>query len=273
MGLGTATLLLAGLIGLTQTDIKRTIAFSTCSQVGYIVLGAGNGSTGASMFLLLTHALYKALLFISAGAVIHASGNNQDIRLMGGNGASLPMTKEIFLLASLALCAFPFSSGDFSKDLLVEQQGYTFFTVHHSFWLCALLGTALTGAYSGRLIRLVFSSEPRMASAITQHDPSMRTLSVLTALALCSFSSGFIFSELFMPGVGVSSSWELNHTLNADFMFSNATTILPLIFASLGLTLGFQTSLTSETTSSTSLSYLVSLNQGLWDLTLPQLSV
>lgn len=128
-----ATLLLAGLTGLAQTDLKRTIAFSTCSQVAYMILGVGNGSPSMGMFLLFTHALYKALLFISAGVVIHAAGNVQDIRLMGGNALVLPLSKEFFGGASLSLCAFPHTAGDFSKDLLVEELGYSFIALHQGF--------------------------------------------------------------------------------------------------------------------------------------------
>ena len=104
LALGSSTLLLAGLVGLAQSDLKRTIAFSTCSQVAYMVLGLGNASSGASLFLLLTHAFYKALLFIAAGVVIHASSNNQDVRLIGGNGLALPVSKELFAAGSLSLC-------------------------------------------------------------------------------------------------------------------------------------------------------------------------
>jgi NADH-quinone oxidoreductase subunit L len=133
LAISSSTLLLAGLVGLAQSDLKRTIAFSTCSQVAYMVLGLGNGATEASLFLLLTHAFYKALLFMAAGVVIHASGNIQDVRLMGGQGLTLPIGKELFSAGSLSLCAFPYSAGDFSKDFLVEQLGYAYLTLHHGF--------------------------------------------------------------------------------------------------------------------------------------------
>lgn len=132
MALGAATLVIAGLVGISQTDLKRTIAFSTCSQVGYIVLSRGNGSSSAALLLLTTHALYKALLFMSAGAVIHGSGDIQDVRLLGAGGFALPLSKELFACASLSLCAFPCSAGDFSKDLLLEEMGYSFFSLHHA---------------------------------------------------------------------------------------------------------------------------------------------
>ena len=130
---GAVTLLVAGFTGLAQTDLKRTIAFSTCSQVAYIVLGVGNATSNSGLFLLFTHALYKALLFMSAGAVIHSSGNVQDIRLMGGSALILPVSKELFGGASLSLCAFPHSAGDFSKDLLIEELGYSLLVLHQGF--------------------------------------------------------------------------------------------------------------------------------------------
>lgn len=197
LSLGASTLILAGIVGLAQTDLKRTIAFSTCSQVAYIVLGLGSATSRSSLFLLLTHAFYKALLFIAAGVVIHASGNNQDLRLIGGNGLSLPISKELFAAGSLSLCAFPSTAGDFSKDLLVEQLGYSYLSLHQSFWLCALAGTVLTGAYSGRLLRLTFASEPRGAVPLPQHEPPVSVITVLTLLGLVSYLSGVAAVELF----------------------------------------------------------------------------
>lgn len=122
---GAVSLTFAGLIGLSQTDFKRVIAFSTMSQVGYMVIGCGVGAFQASIFILYTHAFYKSLLFLGAGAVIHAAANIQDARSMGGEGIYLPVTKVLFILASLALGASPFTSGDFSKDVLIELASST----------------------------------------------------------------------------------------------------------------------------------------------------
>ena len=118
--MGGTSVIVAGIIGLSQTDFKRVIAFSTISQVGYIVLGCGIGAFQASIFMLLTHAFYKALLFLGAGAVIHATADIQDVRFIGAEGAYLPATKTMFIAASLSLGASPFTSGDFSKDVLIE---------------------------------------------------------------------------------------------------------------------------------------------------------
>lgn len=122
---GAFSLIFAGLIGLSQTDFKRVIAFSTMSQVGYMILGCGVGAFQASVFILFTHAFYKALLFLGAGAIIHATSNIQDTRSIGGLGISVPVTKALFIAASLSLGASPFSSGDFSKDVLIELMSCT----------------------------------------------------------------------------------------------------------------------------------------------------
>jgi NADH-quinone oxidoreductase subunit L len=158
-GLGALTLLVAGLVALVQTDIKRVIAYSTMSQIGYMFLGAGVGAYANSMFHLMTHAFFKALLFMGAGLVIHALAGEQDIRKMGGIGKLMPWTKWMFLIASLALVGiFPFA-GFFSKDSIIAATmnvgwyGWVF-------WACALIGTFLTGLYTFRLYFVVFPGEP-----------------------------------------------------------------------------------------------------------------
>src|SRR6188508_880479 len=120
-GLGAITLLAAGLIALVQTDIKRVIAYSTMSQIGYMFLGAGLGAYGNGMFHLMTHAFFKALLFLGAGLVIHHLANEQDIRKMGGLRKAMPRTYIAFLIGSLALVGIPPLSGFFSKDSIIES--------------------------------------------------------------------------------------------------------------------------------------------------------
>jgi NADH-quinone oxidoreductase subunit L len=158
-GLGAGTLLMAGLIALVQTDIKRVIAYSTMSQIGYMFLGAGLGAYGSAMFHLMTHAFFKALLFLAAGLVIHALAGEQDIRKMGGVGRLMPVTRITFLIGSLALVGVPPFSGFFSKDSIIAASlsrgwyGAILFTV-------ALIGTFLTGLYAFRLYLIVFPGEP-----------------------------------------------------------------------------------------------------------------
>jgi NADH-quinone oxidoreductase subunit L len=158
-GLGAGTLLLAGLIALVQVDIKRVIAYSTMSQIGYMFLGAGLGAYANGMFHLMTHAFFKALLFMSAGILIHALANEQDIRKMGGLRELMPRTYQAFLIGSLALVGiFPFA-GFFSKDSILaaalDAGAYGWVL-----WVVGLAGTFLTGLYTFRLLFIVFWGEP-----------------------------------------------------------------------------------------------------------------
>jgi NADH-quinone oxidoreductase subunit L len=158
-GLGAGTLLVAGLVALVQVDIKRVIAYSTMSQIGYMFLGVGLGAYANGMFHLMTHAFFKALLFMAAGIVIHALANEQDIRKMGGLRQLMPRTYLAFLIGSVALVGiFPFA-GFFSKDSILaaalDRGAYGYVL-----WAAGLAGTFLTGLYTFRLLFLVFWGEP-----------------------------------------------------------------------------------------------------------------
>jgi NADH-quinone oxidoreductase subunit L len=157
-GLGAATLLMAGLIALVQVDIKRVIAYSTMSQIGYMFLGVGIGAYANGMFHLMTHAFFKALLFLAAGIVIHALAGEQDIRNMGGLRRLMPFTRICFLVGSLALVAiFPFS-GFFSKDpILAAAMDHGWYG--YILWVAGLAGTLLTGLYTFRMYFVVFGGE------------------------------------------------------------------------------------------------------------------
>jgi NADH-quinone oxidoreductase subunit L len=158
-GLGAATLLLAGLIALVQTDIKRVIAYSTMSQIGYMFLGVGLGAYANGMFHLLTHAFFKALLFLAAGVVIHALAGEQDMRRMGGLKRLLPKTYWAFIAGALALVGLPPFAGFFSKDSIIAAAmdhgpyGYIL-------WVAALLGAFLTGLYTFRMVYIVWGGAP-----------------------------------------------------------------------------------------------------------------
>ncbi len=162
-GLGALTLLVAGLVALVQTDIKRVIAYSTMSQIGYMFLGVGVGAYSNGMFHLMTHAFFKALLFMTAGLAIHALTGEQDIRNMRGLGKVMPFTKWCFLAGALALVGIPPFSGFFSKDPIIAsagalgQHGEWYGWV---FWVCGVVGALLTGLYTFRLWFLVFPGEP-----------------------------------------------------------------------------------------------------------------
>jgi NADH-quinone oxidoreductase subunit L len=158
-GLGAGTLLMAGLIALVQTDIKRVIAYSTMSQIGYMFLGAGLGAYANGMFHLMTHAFFKALLFMAAGLVIHALAGEQDIRRMGGLKKLMPWTRLAFLAGALALVGVPPFAGFFSKDSILAaalDRGWYGDTL----WAVGLAGTLLTGLYTFRLYYIVFGGEP-----------------------------------------------------------------------------------------------------------------
>ena len=158
-GLGAVTLLVAGLVALVQTDIKRVIAYSTMSQIGYMFLGAGLGAYGNGMFHLMTHAFFKALLFLAAGLVIHHLAGEQDIRKMGGLRGAMPKTYVAFLIGSLALVGIPPLSGFFSKDAILASAlasgGYG-----QVLFVAGLVGAFLTGLYTFRLFFLVFLGQP-----------------------------------------------------------------------------------------------------------------
>jgi NADH-quinone oxidoreductase subunit L len=169
-GTGALTLIAAGLIALVQTDIKRVIAYSTMSQIGYMFLGAGVGAYANGMFHLLTHAFFKALLFMAAGAVIHALAGEQDIRNMRGIGALMPFTKWCFLAGALALVGVPPFSGFFSKDSIVAAAAALGTWYGWIFWACGVAGAFLTGVYTFRLWFLVFPGEP--SAFVREHHHS-----------------------------------------------------------------------------------------------------
>jgi NADH-quinone oxidoreductase subunit L len=158
-GLGAATLVVAGLIALVQTDIKRVIAYSTMSQIGYMFLAVGLGAYANGMFHLMTHAFFKALLFMAAGIVIHALAGEQDMRKMGGLRSLMPLTYGAFLVGALALAGVPPFSGFFSKDSILAA------ALDHGWygdllWAAGMAGAFLTGLYTFRMLFIVFWGEP-----------------------------------------------------------------------------------------------------------------
>ena len=168
-GLGAITLLVAGLVALVQTDIKRVIAYSTMSQIGYMFVGAGLGAYGNGMFHLMTHAFFKALLFLAAGLVIHHLAGEQDIRKMGGLRHVMPKTYLAFLIGSLALVGIPPLSGFFSKDSILAS-ALASGTYGQVLFVIGLIGTLLTGIYAFRLLFVVFLGEPSPLVREHTHD-------------------------------------------------------------------------------------------------------
>jgi NADH-quinone oxidoreductase subunit L len=155
--IGVATALMAGTIGLVQNDIKRVLAYSTVSQLGYMFLAMGVGAYGAGIFHLYTHAFFKALLFLGSGAVIHALAGEQDLRRMGGLKKDLPITYWTFLIGALAIAGVPGLAGFFSKDEILFR---TFASGHLVLWVVGLLTSLLTAIYMFRLVFLAFHGDP-----------------------------------------------------------------------------------------------------------------
>jgi len=195
-GLGAITLLVAGLVALVQTDIKRVIAYSTMSQIGYMFLGAGLGAYGNGMFHLMTHAFFKALLFMAAGLVIHHLANEQDIRTMGGLRRAMPQTYIAFLIGSLALVGIPPLSGFFSKDSILAS-ALASGAYGQLLFAAGLAGALLTGLYTFRLLFIVFLGEPSPLVREHDHGPSHgegpRTMTVpVAALAVLAVVGGWV---------------------------------------------------------------------------------
>jgi NADH-quinone oxidoreductase subunit L len=190
-GLGAATLLLAGLIALVQVDIKRVIAYSTMSQIGYMFLGAGLGAYANAMFLLMAHAFFKALLFLAAGIVIHALAGEQDMRRMGGLRRYLPNTYWAFLVGALALAGIPPLSGFFAKDSILAS-ALAAGTYGQILFVVGVVGAFLTGLYAFRMVFLTFGGEPSPYAQEHLHRPDRSepwvwmgaTVVVLTVLSV-----------------------------------------------------------------------------------------
>ncbi len=164
---GAATALMAGTIGLVQNDIKRVLAYSTVSQLGYMFLAMGMGAFGAGIFHLMTHAFFKACLFLGSGAVIHALHGEQDIRKMGGLKKHIPVTYWTFVIASVAIAGVPGLAGFFSKDEILFE---TFLHGHQILWGVGVLTSLLTATYMFRLVHLTFHGDERFGAVADGHD-------------------------------------------------------------------------------------------------------
>ncbi|WP_062229263.1 NADH-quinone oxidoreductase subunit L [Aureimonas frigidaquae] len=200
--IGASTAFFAATVGMVQNDIKRVIAYSTCSQLGYMFVALGVGAYGAAVFHLFTHAFFKALLFLGAGSVIHAVSDEQDMRNMGGLRKHIPITYWTMVIGTLALTGFPFTAGYYSKDAIIESA----FAGHNSFamygYLMTVIAALLTSFYSWRLIFLTFHGKPRASHEVMHHiheSPPIMTvpLFILSAGALLA---GIVFYPYFLGG-------------------------------------------------------------------------
>jgi NADH-quinone oxidoreductase subunit L len=197
---GASTALFAATIGCVQNDIKRIIAYSTCSQLGYMFFAAGVGAYQGAIFHLFTHAFFKALLFLGAGSVIHAMSDEQDIRKMGGIWRKIPITYALMWIGSLALAGVPYFAGYYSKDFVLEAAFAANTGVGMYAFVCGLTAAFLTAFYSWRLIILTFHGTPR-ADAETMahvHESPPVMIVPLLVLALGAVVTGAVFYPYFV---------------------------------------------------------------------------
>src|SRR5262245_23567169 len=197
---GAATAFFAATVGLVQNDIKRVIAYSTCSQLGYMFFAAGVGAYGAAMFHLFTHAFFKALLFLCSGSVIHGMSDEQDMRRMGGIWKLLPWTYGLMWIGSLALAGIPFFAGYYSKDIILESA----FAAHtgagnFAFWL-GVGAAMMTAFYSWRLILMTFHGETRADHETYHHvhESPWVMLVPLIVLAVGAVAAGYLYFDKFV---------------------------------------------------------------------------
>ena len=236
--IGLTTAILAAIIGLKQNDIKKVLAYSTVSQLGYMFLALGLGAFSTAVFHVTTHAFFKALLFLGAGAVIHALGGIQDIRYMGGLRKKLPITYFTFLIATLAISGIPPFSGFFSKDEILAAAW------EHSpvIWVLGMAGALITCFYMFRLLYLVFFSSFRGTEqqALHIHEPSKVMTIPLIILAVLSFAGGFLnIPEIFGGHQSFHNflSPVLSHVTHTEIIATTSSTEYSLIGASVVLLL------------------------------------
>jgi len=234
--IGMATATFAAIIGLKQNDIKKVLAYSTVSQLGYMFLALGLGAYSTGVFHVTTHAFFKALLFLGAGSVIHAMGGEQDIRKMGGLRKKMPITYITFLAATLAISGIPPFSGFFSKDMILSK------ALEHNILLYILaLGTALiTCFYMFRLLYLVFFGEQRMSGAHPHESPKVMTVPLMI-LSVLSVFGGFLnipslfggnlsFSNYLDSAVVSKSFEEISHTTEIGLIFLSVVLLIVIIY-------------------------------------------
>nr|YP_007890615.1 NADH dehydrogenase subunit 5 [Jakoba bahamiensis]AGH24109.1 NADH dehydrogenase subunit 5 [Jakoba bahamiensis] len=202
---GAMTAFFAATTGMLQNDLKRVIAYSTCSQLGYMAFACGISNYSVSMFHLMNHAFFKALLFLSAGCVIHALSDEQDMRRMGGLARLIPLTYSMMLIGSLSLMGFPFLTGFYSKDVILEV-AFAKYSVSGTFahWL-GTISAFFTAFYSFRLIYLTFLSNPNSSKKVLEHSHESSILMTLPLMILAfgSIFVGYLMKDMFI-GFGTS---------------------------------------------------------------------
>ena len=237
--LGAITTVFSSLIGLFQQDIKKVIAYSTMSQLGMMVIAIGLSSYNIALFHLINHAFYKALLFLGAGSVIHAVSDNQDFRKFGGLISYLPLTYSVMLIASLSLVAFPFMTGFYSKDFILESSYGQFTFSGVAVYIIATIGAIFTTLYSVKVLYLTFLTNPNGPRTYYKHahEGNLYLSIPLMILALFSIFFGFITKDIF---IGLGSNFFIDNSLfihpiheimiDTEFAVSTLFKLLPFIF-------------------------------------------
>ncbi|WP_062202987.1 NADH-quinone oxidoreductase subunit L [Aureimonas sp. AU12] len=245
--IGATTAFFAATIGLVQNDIKRVIAYSTCSQLGYMFVALGVGAYGAAVFHLFTHAFFKALLFLGAGSVIHAVDGEQDMRNMGGLRKHIPKTYAMMLVGTLALTGFPFTAGYYSKDAIIESAfaGENAFAMYG--YIMTVIAALLTSFYSWRLVFLTFHGKPRASHEVMHHvhesPPIM--LVPLYVLGVGALLAGLVFYPFFLGGSydafwnGALFAGPENHILHESHEVPGLVVWSPTIMMALGFFLAY----------------------------------
>jgi len=235
---GAITTVFSSLIGLFQQDIKKVIAYSTMSQLGMMVIAIGLSSYNLALFHLVNHAFYKGLLFLGAGAVIHAVADNQDFRKYGGLRAFLPLTYSVMLIASLSLVAFPFMTGFYSKDFILESAYGQFYFSSIVVYFISTIGAMFTTLYSVKVLYLTFLSNPNgpLINYKHAHEGDIFMSMPLIILAVFSIFFGYLTKDIF---IGLGSNFFIDNSLfihpsheimlDTEFAVPTLFKILPLL--------------------------------------------
>ncbi len=216
--IGSTTAIFAATIAITQNDIKRVIAYSTCSQLGYMFFAAGVGAYGASIFHLMTHGFFKALLFLSAGSVIHAMHHEQDMRKMGGLFSKIPLTGLMMWIGSLAIIGFPYFSGYYSKESILKNTFFSSSSISSYAYTVGILTALLTAFYSWRLLLMTFHGKSKVEKDLYKNmkdSPLVMTLPLIL-LAVGSIFSGMALTNYFI-GDYQEIFWNYSIVLNLEY--------------------------------------------------------
>jgi NADH-ubiquinone oxidoreductase chain 5 len=238
---GACTAFFAATVGLLQNDLKRVIAYSTCSQLGYMVFACGLSNYSVGVFHLVNHAFFKALLFLGAGSIIHAVADEQDMRKMGGLKKLLPFTYSMMVIGSLALLGFPFLAGFYSKDVILEVAYGKYTLEGHFSYILGSLGAFLTAFYSTRLVYLTFLSSPNGYKSVicAAYDSSYQICISLFLLSIPSVLIGFYAKDMLIGfgsdfwGNAIFVSVESMNRVDAEFI-THIYKILPVFLSLLG---------------------------------------